>query len=66
MKLHLTDRSNKLNNSFSARKNSYPHFLKSWHYHPELELILVLKSTGTRFIGDSIEKFEEGDVFLIG
>lgn len=43
-----------------------PHFLKVWHYHPELELVLSLKSTGTRFVGDSIKKFEEGDVVLIG
>jgi len=39
---------------------------QEWHYHPELELVLSLKSTGTRFVGDSIKKFEEGDVVLIG
>lgn len=41
-------------------------FLKVWHYHPELELVTILKSSGTRFIGDSIEQFNEGDVVLIG
>ena len=67
MKLHLLDRSTKLNNaSFSVRNNRYPNFLKIWHYHPELELVFIKKSTGTRFIGDSIEKFEEGEVVLIG
>ena len=43
-----------------------PFFLRAWHYHPELELVLSLKSTGTRFVGDSIKKFDEGDVVLIG
>jgi AraC-like DNA-binding protein len=40
--------------------------LKIWHYHPELELVYIAKSTGTRFIGDGIEKFSEGDLVLIG
>lgn len=67
MKLHLLDRSTKLSNaSFSIRNNRYPNFLKIWHYHPEFELVTILKSTGTRFIGDSIEKFNVGEIVLIG
>jgi AraC-like DNA-binding protein len=66
MKLHLIDRSSQHFSSFAAKKNQYPYFLKMWHYHPELELVLLIKSTGTRFIGDSIEKFEEGELILIG
>ena len=66
MKLHLLDRSSLENNSFTIKNNNHPYFLKVWHYHPELELVVILKSTGTRFIGDSIEKFQEGDVVLIG
>lgn len=66
MKLHLLDRSSLQNNSFNVTRNSYPYFLKIWHHHPELELVLIEKSTGTRFIGDNIEKFEAGEVILIG
>lgn len=66
MKLYSVDRSNLENKSFTVRENNYPYFLKIWHYHPELELVYVLKSTGTRFIGDSIDKFEAGDVVLLG
>jgi len=66
MKLHYLDRTNTQFNSFSVTRNKHKHFLKVWHYHPELELVLVLKSTGTRFVGDSIEKFNKGDVVLIG
>lgn len=66
MKLHLLNRSSVENSSFTVKKNSYPYFLKIWHYHPELELVLIEKSSGTRFIGDSIKKFNEGEVILIG
>jgi AraC-like DNA-binding protein len=65
MKLHLLDRSNTTSTIY-VRKNSYANFLKTWHYHPELELVTVLKSNGTRFIGDSIKKFQPKDVVLIG
>lgn len=66
MKLHFLDRSSISNSSFTTKVNEYPYFLKIWHYHPELELVVILKSEGTCFIGDSIEKFEIGDVVLIG
>jgi AraC-like DNA-binding protein len=66
MKLHLLDRSSLSNSSFTAKVNEYPYFLKLWHYHPELELVVVLSSEGTSFIGDSIDKFKVGDVVLIG
>ena len=65
MKLHLIDRSNS-NSAITVKRNSYPNFLKLWHYHQELELVSIIKSTGTRFIGDSINKFQPKDVVLIG
>lgn len=37
-----------------------------WHYHPEYELVLVLKSTGKRMVGDNIGYFEEGDLVCMG
>jgi len=66
MKLYSIDRTSSDSQSFSVRKNSHPYFLKIWHFHPELELVYILKSDGTRFIGDSITKFEKGDLVLIG
>ncbi len=37
-----------------------------WHYHPALELTLILKGSGTRLIADDINRFSDGDLVLIG
>lgn len=42
------------------------YFANPWHFHPELELTLVLKSTGTRFVGDNIGFFSTDDMVLLG
>lgn len=52
--------------SFSAMKHTLPRFLNVWHYHEEIELVYIKESTGTKFIGDSIHKFQPGDLVLIG
>lgn len=36
-----------------------------WHFHPEYELVLNLKSNGTRIVGDSVELFDQYDMVLI-
>ncbi|WP_052444160.1 AraC family transcriptional regulator [Flammeovirga sp. OC4] len=41
-------------------------FNSPWHYHEELELTYVLKSNGIRYIGNSIQQFQAGDLVLIG
>lgn len=37
-----------------------------WHFHPEYELVLNIKSNGTRIVGDSVELFDRYDLVLIG
>ncbi|WP_025764225.1 AraC family transcriptional regulator [Dyadobacter tibetensis] len=43
-----------------------PHFDSNWHFHPHYQLFTVLKGTGKRFIGDSIQTFEPGDTVFLG
>ncbi|GAA4456021.1 AraC family transcriptional regulator [Nibrella saemangeumensis] len=52
--------------SFHIRWEKASFFNNPWHYHPELELTMVIGSQGLRFVGDSIEVFEPGDLILLG
>lgn len=40
------------------------HFV--WHYHPEAELVWIRQGRGWRFVGQSVEHFEAGDLILLG
>lgn len=42
------------------------HFDPVWHAHSEYQLFVVLKGTGTRFIGDSIKSFKPGELIFTG
>ncbi|UZD23489.1 AraC family transcriptional regulator [Algoriphagus halophytocola] len=39
---------------------------KYWHSHEEYQLNVVLKGRGTRYIGDHMKPFKEGDMVLTG
>jgi AraC-like DNA-binding protein len=52
--------------SFYIEKFSVPHTYDTWHNHIELEFLHIIKGSGTRFIGDSIEAFGDGDLVLVG
>lgn len=54
------------NYSFSIREDIYPYLYNHWHYHPEIELTLIRKGSGIRLAGDSMERFEDGDLVLLG
>jgi AraC-like DNA-binding protein len=43
-----------------------PYFPAPWHYHPEYEIVLMLESTGKKFVGSSITDFQPGDLCMIG
>jgi AraC-like DNA-binding protein len=52
--------------SFIVKELVEPHFDPNWHFHPHYQLFLVEEGTGTRFIGDSIKPFAEGDLVFLG
>ena len=51
--------------SFIVFQETGPYFPCPWHYHPEYELVLVLKSSGRRMVGDHIGYFDEGDLVFM-
>ena len=54
------------NNTIKVKWDDFPHFTFPWHHHREYEIVYVLKSYGIRYVGDSIENFNEGDLVLLG
>ena len=52
--------------SFILQQDKYPYYPTPWHYHPELELVLVVKSSGQRTVGDHMDSFTDGDLVLLG
>lgn len=52
--------------SFLFRNWHCEYFDKPWHFHEEFELVNIDKSKGTKFVGDKVSPFQEGDLMLIG
>ena len=52
--------------SFHYFKRAANRFEPYWHNHGELELTLITKGWGTRFVGDSILPYSKNDLVLLG
>ena len=52
--------------SFSVQLEMGLNFNKQWHYHEEVELVYIIRGSGTRCIGDNVANFKEDQLFLIG
>ena len=52
--------------SFRFYVHDEPHPFASWHYHPEYEVHLILKSSGRFVLGDVIGSYVPGQLMLIG
>ena len=51
---------------FVVKELEDAHFDPVWHAHSEYQLFVVLKGSGTRFIGDSIRSFRENELVFTG
>ncbi|TRX70239.1 AraC family transcriptional regulator [Carboxylicivirga sp. M1479] len=52
--------------SFRVKHTILPYMDSAWHYHPDYELIYMVKGKGKRFIGDSVDDFVAGDLVFMG
>jgi AraC-like DNA-binding protein len=66
MKLALQKSPISADQIFEIKSLREPHFDPNWHFHSEYQLFVVLKGTGTRFIGDHVKPFKEGDLVFTG
>jgi len=44
----------------------YDYFKFPLHFHNEYEIVYIIKSSGTRFVGNSIQSYSDGDLVLLG
>jgi AraC-like DNA-binding protein len=66
MKATYEQLSEGVESSFLHRRFSLPKFNAPFHFHPELELTFIEKSTGKRFVGRQVADFAAGDLVLLG
>lgn len=52
--------------SFHCEVVRGPDYGTRWHFHPEYQLTLAMKSSGHRVVGDNIGTLVDGDIVLIG
>ncbi len=52
--------------AFECSRLEAPYFDPNWHFHSEYQLFVVVRGTGTRFVGDHVHPFKSGDLVLTG
>lgn len=52
--------------SFLVRKFNEKAFSAPYHFHPELELTLIVKGEGKRYVGNNMSHYTAGDLVLVG
>jgi len=52
--------------SFLVRQDKGEYMVNNWHYHPEIELLLIKRSAGSWLVGDHTGYYKTGDVIMIG
>ena len=52
--------------SFHCEELRGPDYSTRWHFHPEHQLTLALRSQGHRLVGDHLGELTDGDIVLVG
>lgn len=52
--------------SFHIREFGLSAFQAPYHFHSEIELTIIIKGHGKRYIGNHMENFQDGDLVLLG
>lgn len=52
--------------SFLHKYFEVPIFDAPFHFHPQMELTWIVKGSGMRYVGRSVQEFKEGDLVLLG
>lgn len=66
MKPTLEQLTTGIESSVSITELSMNRFDGPYHFHPEVELTWIRKSSGKRFVGGKISDYEPGDLVLLG
>lgn len=65
-KVYFHKETRTLEKSFVSNYAEVPHTLDRYNYHKEYELNFQIQNSGTRYVGDSVRRFEMGDLVLVG
>ena len=52
--------------AFRFQDDQLPYFYDKLHQHPEIQIMLILKSEGTLIAGDYVGRFEPDELYIIG
>lgn len=66
MKASLEHLSSEQHTTFQIKEISQARFDAPYHFHPELELTLIISGEGKRFVGNQVSDFGPGDLVLLG
>ncbi len=55
-----------INNSIHLQEDKLPHFYEHLHRHNETQITWVISGEGTLIAGNTMQRFQSGDLFVIG
>jgi hypothetical protein len=55
-----------INNSTHLQEDKLPHFYEQLHRHTEIQITWVISGEGTLIAGNTMQRFQSGDLFVIG